>query len=89
MADISRTLRANLGERAAKVPTRNLPDFVLRFASLFDRALTLVTPGLGRRHSFTSEKVQRVLGWTTRPATATIVDCAESLLARTAPQAAS
>ena len=63
------------------MPTRPLPDFVLRFASFFDRPLRSVTPGLGRKHSFTSAKAQRMLGWTPRPATSTIVDCAESLIA--------
>jgi nucleoside-diphosphate-sugar epimerase len=81
MADISKALRAKLGDRAKKVPTRPLPGFVLRLASLFDPALKLVTPSLGRKHTFTSAKAQRVLGWTPRPAATTVVDCAESLIA--------
>lgn len=83
MSEIAKTLRAALGERARKVPTRRLPDFVLRLASLFDPPLRMVTPSLGRKHMFTSAKAQRVLGWTPRPATTTVVDCAESLLSRT------
>lgn len=81
MADISKALRAKLGDRAKKVPTRPLPGLVLRLASLFDPALKLVTPSLGRKHTFTSAKAQRVLGWTPRPAETTVVDCAESLIA--------
>jgi len=41
-----------------------------------------VTPSLGRKHTFTSAKAQWVLGWVPRPAATTIVDCAESLIAR-------
>lgn len=84
MTDISKTLRLKLGSSASKVPTRALPDFVLRFMSIFDPALRAVTPGLGRRHRHTSEKAQRLLGWQTRPAAETIVDCAQSLITRKA-----
>jgi nucleoside-diphosphate-sugar epimerase len=81
MADISKTLRVSLREQAKRVPTRALPDFMLRLASLFDRSLKLVTPGLGQKREFTSEKARRVLDWTPRPATTTVIDCANSLIA--------
>ncbi|MGH6871994.1 MAG: NAD-dependent epimerase/dehydratase family protein [Rhizomicrobium sp.] len=82
MADVANILRQNLGVRAAKVPTRRLPSILLRLASLFDKTLTQVTPMLDHRHETTSAKAQRVLGWSPRPARETIVDCAESLIAR-------
>jgi len=80
MGEIAGTLKARLGARAAKVPTRKLPDFVLRLIALFDPELRLVVPGLGRRHSFTSAKAQRVLGWTPRPVEESIADCGASLV---------
>jgi nucleoside-diphosphate-sugar epimerase len=82
MTDIARLLRGTFGPRAAKVPTRTLPNFVLRAAALFNRELKDVTVMLGHRHDVTSAKAQRVLGWTPRPAAAAIIDCAESLFAR-------
>jgi dihydroflavonol-4-reductase len=82
MADISATLRAKLGGHAKKVPTRLLPNFFLRFLSIFDPSLRLVTPVLGRKHVHTSAKALRVLGWTPRPAATTVVDCANSLILR-------
>ena len=82
MEEIARILREGLGARAGKVPTRRLPDFVLRLMSVFDRALRYVTPNLGRSNSFSSAKAQRVLGWTPRPVAESIVDCAESLIAK-------
>ncbi len=81
MADIARTLRETLGARAAKAPKRGLPDFVLRLMSIFDRDLKLVTPTLGHRHAFNATKAQTMLGWTPRPATTAVLDCAESLIA--------
>lgn len=80
MKEIARTLRSRLGDRAGKVPTRDLPDFVVRFLSLFIPQMRMLAPDLGRRNSLTSEKARRVLGFSPRPATTTVVDCAESLI---------
>jgi nucleoside-diphosphate-sugar epimerase len=82
MEDVAKVLRTSLGERAAKVPQRPLPNFALRFASLFDPALRFVTPNLGRRHVASSAKAQSVLGWRPRASTTTVVACAESLIAK-------
>jgi len=82
MKDIASTLRSRLGERASKVPTRGLPDFAVRLLSLFIPQMRLLTRDLGRRNDVTSQKAQRLLGFSPRPATTTVVDCAESLLSR-------
>jgi nucleoside-diphosphate-sugar epimerase len=82
MKDIAAVLRADLGADAAKIPTRPLPDFVLRLVALFDADLRSVTPSLGIKHSFTSAKAQRMLGWSPRPVETTLIDCAQSLIAK-------
>jgi dihydroflavonol-4-reductase len=87
MKEIARTLRSSLGKQASKVPTRGLPDFVVRFLSLFIPQLRMLTPDLGRRNSLTSEKARRMLGFLPRPATTTVVDCAESLVGGNVAQA--
>jgi nucleoside-diphosphate-sugar epimerase len=81
MSEMAEILRARLGDKASKVPTRKVPDFVLRFVSLFDRDLTAVTPSLGKKHAYSSAKAQSMLGWKPRPITDTVVDCANSLIA--------
>jgi len=81
MADMADILRAHLGAAGAKVPTRKMPDFVVRLAALFDRDLASVTSGLSRRSDFTSAKARDLLGWRPRPAEETILDCARSLIA--------
>ena len=80
MKDVADALRARLGERADRVPTRGLPDFAVRLLSLLIPQLRMLTPDLGRRNPLTSEKARRVLGFSPRPATATVGDTAESLL---------
>jgi nucleoside-diphosphate-sugar epimerase len=80
MRDIAATLRAGLGDAAARVPTRQLPDAVVRLASVVDRSLRPIMPGLGRRNRHSTEKAHRVLGWQPRPAADAVVDCAHSLI---------
>ena len=80
MGDIARILREGLGEAAARVPTDDIPDEVIRAFAEHDPELASIVPGLGRRNRHSPAKAERVLGWTRRPAAETILDCARSLL---------
>lgn len=79
MRDIALILKHNMGERAAKVPTRELPDWLLRLASLYDRRVKGILPELGKHKNATSAKAQRVLGWPPRSKEEAVVATAESL----------
>jgi dihydroflavonol-4-reductase len=81
MADLADLMRARLGAGAGKVPARRVPDFVLRFAALFDKQLASVTPNLGHKHDYSSAKAQSLLGWRPRPTEETVLDTARSLIA--------
>jgi len=81
MADIARILRAHLGDSAVKVPTRTIPDFVVRRMARRKSELRGILPGLGRKNRHTTAKAESLLGWHRRPVEETIVDCARSLLA--------
>ena len=81
MQEMAQTLRDGLGSRGAKVSTRQLPDFVVRFAARFlDPSLREITPALGRRNRHSIEKAGRVLGWQPRPAREAVTECARSLI---------
>lgn len=80
MKDVAAILRDRLGIEARKVPTRGLPDLVLRLASLFDPTIRMVTGELGKRRITPSDHASTVLGWVPRPAADTIVDTARSLI---------
>jgi len=82
MKEMGERLRSKMGARAGKIPKRMLPDFVVRLVAIFDRPMRFLTPSLGRKHANTSAKAQKILGWKPRPAAETIIDCAESLLAK-------
>lgn len=81
MREIAAALKSKLGEQAKSVPTRQLPNFVVRLASISDPALKAITVSLGRRNRHSTAKAERVLGWQARPAAQTVVECAESLIA--------
>ena len=80
MEEVAAILKAGLGEAAGKVPTRKVPDLVLRLVALFDRSVAAVAPRLGERRTFASTKAERVLGWRPRPLEETVLDCARSLI---------
>lgn len=81
LADVAHVLRSELGASAKRVPTRPMPDLVLRAVALFQRPMRFVVPLLGRKHVFTAAKAEAVLGWKPRPAAATIIDAARSVIA--------
>jgi dihydroflavonol-4-reductase len=80
MLGIAKILKARLGDAARKVPTRELPDILLRTIAIFDRTVRQIVPELGKVKSVSNEKARRVLGWTPRSNEEAIVATAESLL---------
>jgi nucleoside-diphosphate-sugar epimerase len=81
MSDIARILREELGSAGSRVPTRELPNLLVRVAAWFDPELGGLTPMLGQRIEVSSEKARRILGFDPRSARETVVDCARSVLA--------
>ena len=79
MREIALVLRQRLGDAARRVPTRELPDWLLRAVALLDKSVAQIVPELGKPKNATSAKARRVLGWTPRPADEAIVATAESL----------
>jgi nucleoside-diphosphate-sugar epimerase len=80
MLEIAKVLKEKLGDAARRVPTRELPDWLLRVLSLFDARVKQVLPELGKVKNATNEKAKRVLGWTPRSNEESIVAAAESLV---------
>jgi dihydroflavonol-4-reductase len=80
MAEVATVLRDGLGEQAAKVPKRSIPDFLVRAMALFDPGIRSIVGQLGRRTDLSSERARSELGWSPRPVEETIVDCARSLI---------
>jgi dihydroflavonol-4-reductase len=80
LSEVGQVLRDRLGTAAAKVPTRTVPNFVVRGMARFDPGLRSVVGDLGQRVEYSYEKARTHLGWSPRPIEETIVDCARSLM---------
>ena len=78
--EVADILRAQLGEQASKVTTRNVPDWVVRLGALFNPLAKAVVGELGSVRNQSAEHAKKVLGWATRPVEQSIVDTARSLL---------
>lgn len=81
LLEIARILKRRLGADAVKVPTRRLPDWIVRVAGLFDGELRGQLFELGKVRQASSEKAEQQLGWSRRPIEETVVDTAKSLIA--------
>jgi nucleoside-diphosphate-sugar epimerase len=79
-ADIAKILKNRLGQPAKRVPTRELPNWVVRLAAFRDPAIRLILPELGKYKNGVNEKAKRVLGWTPRSNEEAVTATAESLM---------
>ena len=72
-------LKDGLGPAARKVPTRQLPAWLMRVVGLFDPEVRGILPELGKRKNASNEKARRLLGWAPRSPAEAIVATARSL----------
>ena len=80
MLEVAEILKRRMGERAKRVPAREIPNFVVHMASWFDPPVRQILPDLGKKKNATNEKAKRVLGWNPRPVEDAVVATAESLV---------
>jgi nucleoside-diphosphate-sugar epimerase len=80
MLDIAKVLKRHMGAAAKRVPTRQLPDWLLRITAVLNPAARQILSELGKQKNGTSEKAMRQLGWAPRSSQEAIVASAESLV---------
>ena len=78
--EVAKTLKASLGAAGKRVPTRQIPDWLLKVVAWRDKSVRLIVPELGKVKQATHEKASRVLGWRPRSNDEAIVATGESLL---------
>jgi nucleoside-diphosphate-sugar epimerase len=79
LIDVAMILKKRLGSIAQRVPTRELPDWLVRLLANFMPDLRLIAPELGNIRNLTNAKARRVLDWTPGSNEDSIVATAESL----------
>ncbi len=78
--DIALILKRRLGPRAKRVPTMQIPDFMVRMAAKRDAAIASILPELGKHKNGSNAKARRLLGWTPISNEECVVATAESLI---------
>lgn len=81
LSEIAELIRTGLGAAAAKVPTRTLPNWVVRLAARFNPQFRSIAPELGYSKRTSNDKAQHILDWHPRTPQQAVLDAAESLIA--------
>jgi dihydroflavonol-4-reductase len=66
-------------QNADSLPTREMPNWLVRLLALFNPQLKQIAPQLGIVRESTSAKARELLDWSSRPLEETILDTARSL----------
>lgn len=82
LARIGAILREHLGDAAKRVPTRRIPNVVVRVAALVNAEFRTVAVDLGNVKKVSTDRARDVLGIKSRPAEEAIVAAAESMVAK-------
>jgi nucleoside-diphosphate-sugar epimerase len=78
--EIATVLKTRLGAAARRVPTREVPNWLVRMVALVDPAVRQILPELGKVRNGTGEKARRLLGWSPRPPEEAVAATGDSLV---------
>ncbi len=79
--EVGAIMRENLPkEWADKVPTRVMPDWLMRFVALFDKEVRGIVPDIGRKREMSHKKAKEMLGWEPRPNEEAILATANTMI---------
>jgi nucleoside-diphosphate-sugar epimerase len=78
--EMALALKARLGDAARKVPTRELPSWLVKLVAIVDPTVRQILPDLDKYKNATGDKARRMLGWCPRGNADALVATAESLL---------
>ncbi|KAF2166705.1 hypothetical protein M409DRAFT_22761 [Zasmidium cellare ATCC 36951] len=77
---IAQTLKRGLpAEETKRVGTMVIPNFVMRFAAMFQQDIALIVPEIGRVRKCSNAKAKRDFGWQPRDGDEAILSAARSL----------
>lgn len=79
LLDVARILKKHMGTAARRVPTREMPDWIVRLLAHFISDMKMIAPEVGKQKNISNEKARRILGWTPHSDEEAIVATAESL----------
>ncbi|MFQ5399400.1 MAG: SDR family oxidoreductase [Anaerolineae bacterium] len=80
MPEIAEILKREFGNQGYKIPTRQMPAFIMRLLALFNPDAKMALERLNRETSFSNARLKTELNWHPRMATEMIVDTGASLI---------
>ncbi len=80
MREVADILNKHFADRGYKIPTRKLPNFVLRLVAIFDKTARLTLGNLGKRSDISSEHIRKVLNWQPHSVEEMVVAMGESMI---------
>lgn len=81
MSELAEILREAFPDHARKIPSGQLPNWLVRFFSLFNPPLRQILPELGKRRIVSSDKARKELGWSPISARDAAIASGRSLIA--------
>lgn len=78
--EVGAILKERFGPEGWKIPTGQLPDWVLRMMSIFNPMLRTVTPALGVERLYDNSRIRTELNWTAHNVTDMVIASGESLI---------
>lgn len=80
MLDLANILREAFPNYAAKLPTKKIPNAVLKAAAIADPKLRMLASLTGKYAETSNQKAKELLGWQPRPAREAILATAQSMI---------
>ena len=82
IGEVADVLAKRFGPEGWKVPTRKLPNFVVRIVAMFDPAVKTVVSDLGRVRQVSNEHIRNILNWQPHSLEEMAVSMAETMIAQ-------
>ncbi|WP_217602997.1 aldehyde reductase [Chitinophaga sp. GbtcB8] len=80
LPEVAALIKNKMGAVAQKVPTRTLPDWVVRIAALFSPVAKNIAPQLSRNKKTSNQKAKTLLGWQPRCNEEAILSAVKSMV---------
>jgi dihydroflavonol-4-reductase len=78
--EIAEALREAFPDRAAKIPNKRVPNWIMRASALFREEARFMVPMLGKRREFNASRASDLLQWRATPSKDAVIKCARSLI---------
>lgn len=78
--EVAKILDKHFGPKGWKIPTRKMPNFMVRIVALFDPSVRIVVSDLGRMRKISSKQIRDVLDWQPRSLEEMVISMGETMV---------